>query len=99
MCGYNFVLDDELYPHITEVKKGLKYYLILARSVITLAKHTHAIERDNSNTRHHLTRMTRRTKVVSKSIDMIRASLKLWYALNVPAIFEAYQALFLSIFK
>ena len=28
--------------------------------------HTIAIERDNSNTRHHLGRMTRRTKVVSK---------------------------------
>ena len=28
--------------------------------------HTVAIERDNSNTRHHLGRMTRRTKVVSK---------------------------------
>ena len=61
--------------------------------------HTHAIERDNSNTRHHLARMTRRTKVVSKSTDMLHASLKLWCALNVPAIFEAYQALFLSIFN
>lgn len=61
--------------------------------------HTHAIERDNSNTRHHLARMTRRTKVVSKSTEMLHASLKLWCALNVPAIFEAYQALFLSIFN
>ena len=59
---------------------------------------THAIERDNSNTRHHLARMTRRTKVVSKSEDMLHASLKLWCALNVPEIFEKYQALFLSIF-
>src|SRR5215475_13262520 len=40
--------------------------------------HTHAIERDHSNTRHHLARMTRRTKVVSKSTDMVHASLKLW---------------------
>jgi insertion element IS1 protein InsB len=61
--------------------------------------HTHAIERDNSNTRHHLARMTRRTKVVSKSTDMLHASLKLWCALSIPAIFEAYQALFLSIFN
>jgi insertion element IS1 protein InsB len=61
--------------------------------------HTHAIERDNSNTRHHLARMTRRTKVVSKSADMIHASLKLWCALNVPIIFEAYRAIFLSIFN
>ena len=61
--------------------------------------HTHAIERDNSNTRHHLARMTRRTKVVSKSQDMVHASLKLWCALTVPAIFAYYQALFLSIFN
>jgi insertion element IS1 protein InsB len=36
--------------------------------------HTHVIERDNSNIRHHLARMTRRTKVVSKSQDMVHAS-------------------------
>jgi hypothetical protein len=42
--------------------------------------------------------MTRRTKVVSKSEDMIHASFKLWCALTVPAIFTYYQALFLSIF-
>jgi insertion element IS1 protein InsB len=36
--------------------------------------HTHAIERDHSNTRHCLARMTRRTQVVSKSEDMIYAS-------------------------
>jgi insertion element IS1 protein InsB len=65
---------------------------------ITGKAHTHAIERDNSNTRHHLARMTRRTKVVSKSADMLHASLKLWCALNVQAIFEVYQAIFLSIF-
>jgi insertion element IS1 protein InsB len=61
--------------------------------------HTHAIERDNSNTRHHLARMTRRTKVVSKSQDMVHASLRLWCALTVPAIFAYYQTLFLSIFN
>jgi insertion element IS1 protein InsB len=61
--------------------------------------YTHAIERDNSNTRHHLARMTRKTKVVSQSEDMIHASLKLWCALHVPAIFAKYQALFLSIFR
>ena len=60
--------------------------------------YTHAIERDNSNTRHHLARMTRKTKVVSKSADMVHASLKLWCALNVPAIFAKYQEMFLSLF-
>jgi insertion element IS1 protein InsB len=66
---------------------------------ITGKTHTHAIERDHSNTRHHLARMTRRTKVVSQAADMLHASLKLWCALNVQAIFEAYQAIFLSIFN
>ena len=60
---------------------------------------THAIEQDHANTRHHLARMTRRTKVVSKSVDMLHGSLKLWCALNVQAVFEAYQAIFLSNFN
>jgi insertion element IS1 protein InsB len=61
--------------------------------------HTHAIERDHAKTRHHLARMTRRTKVVSKAEAIIHASLKLWCALTVPEIFAHYQALFLSIFN
>jgi insertion element IS1 protein InsB len=36
--------------------------------------HTYAIERDHANTKHSLARMTRRTKVVSTSEDMIHAS-------------------------
>ena len=61
--------------------------------------HTIAIERDNSNTRHHLGRMTRRTKVVSKKEEMIHASLKLWCYLTTPEIFAHYQEAFLSIFR
>src|SRR5262249_30825928 len=61
--------------------------------------YTHAIERDNSHTRHHFRRMTRKTKVVSRSKDMVHASLKLWCALSIPAIFAKYQAIFLSIFR
>ena len=52
---------------------------------------TITIEHDNSNTRHHLGRMTRRTKVVSKKEFMVNASLKLWLALTTPAIFLQYQ--------
>ena len=61
--------------------------------------HTTTIEQDNSNTRHHLGRMTRRTKVVSKKEEMVHASLKLWCALCNPEVFEAYRDTFLSIFK
>jgi len=60
--------------------------------------HTVVIERDNSNTRHHLGRMTRRTKIVSKQEDMINISMKLWCALTDPEIFAQYQRKFLSIY-
>lgn len=59
---------------------------------------TITIEQDNSNTRHHLGRMTRRTKVVSKKEEMIDASIKLWHALTDQEIFKNYQKTFLSIF-
>jgi insertion element IS1 protein InsB len=62
-------------------------------------EHPVTIERDNSNTRHHLGRMTRSTKVVSKKEAMIDASIKLWYALTTPEIFTQYQNAFLSIFR
>jgi len=61
--------------------------------------HTVTIERDNSNTRHHLGRMTRRTKVVSKKEYMVNASIALWLALTTPEIFSQYQAKYLCIFK
>jgi insertion element IS1 protein InsB len=60
--------------------------------------HTVMIERDNSNTRHHLGRMTRRTKVVFKKVEMVDASIKLWLALTTPDVFRDYQQTFLSIF-
>ena len=60
--------------------------------------HTTTIEQDNSNTRHHLGRMTRRTKVVSKKEEMMDASIKLWHALTDQEIFKTYQRTFLSIF-
>lgn len=60
---------------------------------------TAAIERNNSNTRHHLGRMTRRTKVVSKKEHMIHTSLKLWCALTDPNIFNQFQKQFISIFQ
>jgi IS1 family transposase len=39
--------------------------------------HTACIDGDNSNTRHHLGRFTRRTKVVTKKVGMIDITLKL----------------------
>ena len=62
-------------------------------------KHTISIEQDNSNTRHHLGRMTRRTKIVSRSEEMIYLSMTLWYALNTPEIFCDFQNIYISIYN
>ncbi|WP_156919038.1 hypothetical protein [Holospora obtusa] len=52
---------------------------------------TVCIDQDHSNTRHHLRRMTRRTKIVSKKEFMVYGSLKLWCALATPKIFNHYR--------
>jgi IS1 family transposase len=62
-------------------------------------EHTVAIERDNSNTRHHLGRFTRRTKVVSQKESMVHLTLKLWQALNDDSIFKGFQKLALAIYQ
>ena len=62
-------------------------------------EHTIAIEQDNSNTRHHLGRFTRRTKVVSKSPTMVDYSLKLWLNMTDEQSFKKWQDIALSIFK
>ena len=62
-------------------------------------EHTITIEQDNSNTRHHLARFTRRTKVVSRSVEMVDISLRLWCALTNPDVFKEYQDRMLYIFK
>ena len=59
---------------------------------------TTAIEQDNSNTRHHLGRMTRRTKIVSKTEEMVDTTLKLWCALTDPEIFAHFQRMATSSF-
>jgi len=62
--------------------------------------HTVTIEQDNSNTRHHLARFTRRTKVVSKSDTMVDLSIRLWQAVTDTAsgIFHNLQNIALYIF-
>jgi insertion element IS1 protein InsB len=55
--------------------------------------YTHAIERDNSNTRHHLARMTRKTKVVSQFEDMVDASLRHCQVVGDDSVTRQQQAL------
>ncbi len=60
--------------------------------------HTIAIERDNSNTRHHLGRFTRRTKVVSRAERMVDLSLRIWHAVTTTDLFFRLRETALSIF-
>jgi hypothetical protein len=57
------------------------------------------IEQDDSNTRHHLRRFTRRTKLVSKSPLMVSLSIRLWRALTQPETFRLWQNQFMYIFS
>jgi insertion element IS1 protein InsB len=61
--------------------------------------HTTAIEQDNSNTRHHLGRFTRRSKIVSKKVAMVDLTLKLWQILTLEPWFEKYRDMALSIYR
>ena len=60
--------------------------------------HTVDIERDNSNTRHHLGRFTRRTKVVSKLEQMVDITLRIWLAVTTTDLFAFLQKSLLYIF-
>ncbi len=62
-------------------------------------KYTIAIEQNNSNVRHHLGRMTRRSKIVSKSIEMVDLTMRLWWYINEVGNFVNFQNKFLSIFS
>lgn len=72
------------------------------KTVLAQEKHfigkelTPPIERDNSNTRHHLGRFHRRTKIVSQQEYMVNASIKLWIWANNPNIKEKLITIFLS---
>ena len=61
-------------------------------------EHTTDIERDNSNTRHHLGRFTRRTKVVSKKEFMVDLTLRIWHAVTTNGLFGMLQNIALSIY-
>jgi len=58
---------------------------------------TFGIEQDNSNIRHYLARFRHRSKVSSRSRDMVDLSLRLLHYLGEPANFLRYQGIALSI--
>jgi insertion element IS1 protein InsB len=82
----------------TDAWRAFSEVLPRRRHVVGKA-HTVAVERDNSDTRHHLARFTRRTKVVSKKAGMVDLTLRLWQALTSEPWFTKYQTLALSIYR
>jgi insertion element IS1 protein InsB len=87
--GKRFITDDWPGDH-----------RLIPAAQLTTGKHlTFPIEQDNSNIRHFLARFRRRTKVVSKTEEMVDLSLRLYHHLHDhPAAFAALSATFLSIF-
>src|SRR5215208_5452412 len=59
---------------------------------------TFGIEQDNSDTRHHLARFRRRSKVTSRARHMVDGALKLLHHLRQPENFVPYRDKFLAIF-
>ena len=72
--------------------------VIPAKKLTQGKKYTTAIEQNNSNVRHYLARMTRRTKVVSKTGEMLNHSLRICCMLNEYGWYQHFQQIFLSIF-
>jgi insertion element IS1 protein InsB len=76
------------------------YREIIPKEKLTQGKkHTVGIEQNNSNVRHYLGRMTRRTKVVSKSEEMINVSLLITCYLNEYNGYEVFLKKILAIFN
>ena len=59
---------------------------------------TFPIEQDNSNIRHYLARFRRRSKVTSRSTEMVDLSLRLLQNLHQDNKFNRYAKIFASIF-
>jgi insertion element IS1 protein InsB len=77
------------------------YHRLIPESQLFTGKDlTFSIEQDNSNIRHFLARFRRRTKVVSKSVEMVDLSLRLYHFLHDnPENFNIFTARMSSIFN
>jgi insertion element IS1 protein InsB len=60
---------------------------------------TFPVEQNNSNTRHYLARFRRKSKVTSRSKEMVSLSLRLLENLSNPKNYALWQNTFISIFK
>ncbi|MDR3285690.1 MAG: hypothetical protein LBS83_03335, partial [Holosporales bacterium] len=82
--GRDFVTDDyEAYHKLIP-----EYQLFTGKDL------TYPIEQDNSNTRHYIGRFRRRSKITSRSIEMVDLSLLLLYHFQHGNLFEMMQYAF-----
>jgi len=88
--GRDVATFKQLYRKIKHLKK-CKFYtdkwvgfskVLPKKRHFASKKHTFTIEQNNSNTRHYLARMVRKSKVFSRSEFMLNASLKLLFSLS-----------------
>jgi IS1 family transposase len=87
-----FYLTDNTVSTLTYIQIiGMPLVKVLPKDRHIVGKsHAVTIERNNSSTCHHLERMIRRTKIVSKKVEMIDVSMKLWCVLTTPETFQQY---------
>jgi insertion element IS1 protein InsB len=105
--GRNTATFQRLYDKVKHLENCMFYTddwkafaKVLPRDRHVIGKaHTIDIEHDNSNTRHHLGRFTRRTKVVSQKEFMVDLTLRIWHAVTTNSrVFSFLQESLLSIF-
>ena len=96
-----------LYKKVSKITDNCIFYtdnwdsfakVLLKDRHIIGKSHTSSIERDNSNTRHNISRFTRKTKVVSHKKEMVDKSIKLWVSFQNHVVFDKYREMLLSIF-
>ena len=88
MSGKTFVTDDWEGYH----------RMIPEDQLFTGKDLTFPIEQDNSNVRHHLARLRRKTKVVSRCRTMVDLSPRLLNHLQDPVNYASHAKKFLAIF-
>jgi insertion element IS1 protein InsB len=104
--GRDTATFQRLYDKVKHLKKCIFYtdawdtfakVLPPERHIVGKA-YTVGIEQDNSNTRHHLGRFTRRSKVISQKEFMVDLTLRIWHAVTTTELFSQLQETAMSIY-
>ena len=83
--AWRFVEKLPKAPHITYCTDYYSYTVIFPKKAhLQSKKGTQTIESHNGRLRHYLARLRRKTKCYSKSLEMLEASLILFFARKMP---------------